>query len=699
MSIEPNAQPRKVKRSKPAPKPAEPTPAAQPYARSLFAQLARSFIIPTGTRSEDLRLIFDLEANGLLDVVTRVHCIVIGEPDNDHVHEYGPKQIAEALAHLAHADTLIGHNIQSYDLPVLRKLHGWAPRPACQIADTLVAGRLILPHLAKIDSEVAARAKDRAFGQVYGKYSLEAWGVRLGLAKIGAELENFAEWSPELQARCVGDVAVCKRLWQFLQLDGYPRAALELEHNVSAICDRITADGDAAAAEQLRKDWEARRTVLEAQLRSQFQIKNLNSRPQIGALLEARGWQPKKRTEKTKRPVIDDELLESISEIYPEFAGLSEYHVLGRRLGSLANGKEAWIKHVRADGRIHGGLMHIGTPHSRAKHFRPNMAGVPNPKKGSAFGTECRALFRPSGDWVIVACDQATLQDRGFAHYLAAYDDGAYAQTLVDGKLDQHWHTATALGLVLEARDKSNKVHTVIREGAKVFRYAFLFGAGDERSGQNIADIVHAAAAVAPESTLCEKILAGHKHPSEAILRQIGRRAREKFIAATPGLRALRQKLSAEHRRNGWIEGLDGRRVPTEADYKALNRIVTASEAVICKRWLVDAHTELCARFRYGPDGDAYLALWIHDELVVCCRPEFAQQIGELLVRHALKAGEPYGFRVPLGAEFKIGRDWAGTALDVDPAADVIAAVTADVATVCPPQIPSVEEVVYVDDF
>jgi len=140
-------------------------------------------------------------------------------------------------------------------------------------------------------------------------------------------------------------------------------------------------------------------------------------------LLEARGWQPKKRTEKTKRPVIDDELLESISEIYPEFAGLSEYHLLGRRLGSLANGKEAWIKHVHADGRIHSGLMHIGTPHSRAKHFRPNMAGVPNPKKGSAFGTECRALFRPSGDWVIVACDQATLQDRGFAHYLAAYDD------------------------------------------------------------------------------------------------------------------------------------------------------------------------------------------------------------------------------------------------------------------------------------
>src|SRR5262249_23523644 len=157
----------KVKRSKPAPKPAEPTPAAQPYARTLFAQLARPFIIPASARSEGLHLIFDLESNGLLDVVTRVHCIVIGEPDNNHVHEYGPEQIAEALAHLARADPLIGHNIQSYDLPVLRKLLGWAPRPACQIVDTLIAGRLILPHLANIDSEVASRAKDKAFGQVH----------------------------------------------------------------------------------------------------------------------------------------------------------------------------------------------------------------------------------------------------------------------------------------------------------------------------------------------------------------------------------------------------------------------------------------------------------------------------------------------------------------------------------------------------
>jgi DNA polymerase I-like protein with 3'-5' exonuclease and polymerase domains len=676
-----------------------PAPEAQPYARALFAQLARPSIMPTSDRSEGLRLIFDLESDGLLDAVTRVHCIVVGDLDSDRVHEYGPGRITDALAHLAHADVLIGHNIQGYDLPVLRKLNGWAPRSKCRIVDTLIAARLILPHLAKIDAEVAARTKNAAFGQVHGKYSLEAWGLRLGMPKIGAEINEWSQWTPEIQARCVGDVAICKRLWQFSQPDGYRRAALDLEHRVAAICNQITADGapfDAAAAEQLREQWETHRAVLETRLRKQFpEVMNFNSRIQIAAVLEARGWQPERRTEKTGQPTINDELLESLPAIYPEFEGLAEHYILGRRLGQLANGAQAWIGNVHPDGRIHGGLIHIGTPHSRAKHLQPNMAQVPNHKKGAPFAAECRALFRHPGDWVFVTCDQSNLQDRGFAHYLAAHDGGAYARTFADG-IDQHWRTAIALGLIPEGavRDKDSKVHTAIREGAKTFRYAFLFGAGSLRAGQIIAHIVRAVTAIAPENALCAQFWAGNKHPSEAVLRQTGRRVLDRFIAATPGLRALRASLSAEHRRRGWVEGLDGRRIPTEADYKALNRIVTASEAIICKRWLIDVHAKLYSQFRYGPDGDAYLALWVHDELVICCRPAIAEQVGEILIRHARKAGEHYGFRVPLDAEFKIGRDWAGTPLETTPSLPLSApAATPELITA------DADDKAYADDF
>src|SRR5262249_6237850 len=162
-----------------------------------------------------------------------------------------------------------------------------------------------------------------------------------------------------------------------------------------------------------------------------------------------------KRTEKTKRPKIDDEVLETIPALYPEFVGLAEYQTLGRRLAQLSTGDEAWLKHVGADGCIQGSIVHIGTPHSRAKHMKPNLAQVPNPKKGKPFGTECRALFRSSSDWVFVAADQASLQDRGLAHYLSPHDGVAYAKAFIEGA-DTHWRSATALGVVAEGtvRDK-----------------------------------------------------------------------------------------------------------------------------------------------------------------------------------------------------------------------------------------------------
>jgi DNA polymerase I-like protein with 3'-5' exonuclease and polymerase domains len=143
-------------------------------------------------------------------------------------------------------------------------------------------------------------------------------------------------------------------------------------------------------------------------LSRQFPDTNLNSRKQLGELLEDRGWIPEERTEKTRQPKITDEVLETIPATFPEFAGIAEYDIIRRRLAQLSAGKEAWCKHVgTTDGRIHSALIHIGTPHSRAKHQAPNIAQVPNPKRGKPFATECRSLFRTNNDWVFVCCDQA----------------------------------------------------------------------------------------------------------------------------------------------------------------------------------------------------------------------------------------------------------------------------------------------------
>ena len=122
----------------------------------------------------------------------------------------------------------------------------------------------------------------------------------------------------------------------------------------------------------------------------------------------------------------------------------------------------------------------------------------------------------------------------------------------------------------------------------------------------------------------------------------------------------LRNKLEAQVARQQWLLGLDGRRIPCRAQYTALNYVLASIEALVCKRWLVCVYDELCARFRYGWDGDVVIVLWVHDELVGCCRPEIAEQVGEIMVRHGKEAGEYFRLKVPLDAEFKVGRSWAG---------------------------------------
>jgi DNA polymerase I-like protein with 3'-5' exonuclease and polymerase domains len=629
---------------------------------SKFTHLASKYIVQAGAKSVGLRLVFDIEANGLLDTVSAIHCVVIADLDSDQINEYGPDQISAALDHLKRADYLVGHNITGYDLPLLQKLHQFAPRPGCTIVDTLVASRLILPNIEDLDDKAVAMG-GAEMGKLRGRHSIEAWGIRLGVPKVGADIDDWSKWTPEMQARCVGDISIGKALWQFLQPDGYSPAASKLEHRAAAICNQITTDGvlfDVAAANKLQQAWEARCAELAATLQEQFPDLKPTSRQQIGALLESKGWISDKRTP-TGKPSITNEILETIPDQFPDLGGLGEYLLLRQRLGSLAYGKEAWTKHVGADGHIHAPLLHIGQPHYRASIFKPNLHSVPNSKKGSAYGDECRSLFCAPDGWSIVASDQANLQDRALAHYLHAFDGGRLSKAFIDGG-DQHWPNAIALGLIAggTARDKESKLHTTLREGAKRFRYAFLFGSGTEQLGTIIYDISRSAQRVDPAGDLLQRFFGNNSRPTGSALKRAGSLARKRFLDGTPGLETLQSQLHKYVEQRGWIHSLDGRRLPLRSQHTALNYLLVCAEAIICKHWLVQVHDELCSRFRYGWDGDVVICLWVHDELVACCRSEIADQVGEIMVRHAKAAGEFYDLKVPLDAEYKVGKNWAG---------------------------------------
>jgi DNA polymerase I len=633
---------------------------------SVFKRIAGKFIMsPTAAERIGPRVAFDIEADSLSPTV--VHCLVIRDLDTDQVNQYGPEQISAGLEQLSRATYIVGHNACNYDLPVLERLHNWKPASDVAIVDTMIAGRLILPAIADIDDKVAGITKVK-LGKLRGRYSLEAFGARLGLAKVGTDITDWSKWTPEMQERCVVDTAITAATWRFLQPDGYPSEALALEHRVAQICIEINRAGvpfDRNAAEQLRQEWTARQAEIGARLQQQFPGLNPRSTKQLGALLEAKGWVPEERTEKTGRPRITDEVLETIPLMFPELDGVAEYLVLGRRIAALSTGDEAWCSHIAADGRIHGGLIHLGTPHSRATHLEPNIAQVPNPKRGKPYASECRSLFRTNNEWVFVCCDQAGLQDRAFAHYLSDFDNGAWAKKFLAG-FDTHWKTLKDLSLVASdaERDKQSKLDTVIREGAKSFRYGFLFGCGQERAGRLINSITRAALGVDPSSDLQTKVFGDSARISKAMLVKVGGDAKNKFLRGTPGLRQLKTKLESYANRFGYLPALDGRRVPVRAQYTALNYIVTSSEAVLTKRWLVLVYDELKEKFHYGWDGDVVITLWVHDEICCCCKPEIADEVGKIMARNATEPGEFYRFKVPLEADYKIGKSWAGDVAD-----------------------------------
>ena len=71
-----------------------------------------------------MRLLFDIEANGLLQDATKVWCLVIHDLDTGKVSAYDPFTLDAGLQHLGEADVLVGHNIIDYDLRLFEELHG-----------------------------------------------------------------------------------------------------------------------------------------------------------------------------------------------------------------------------------------------------------------------------------------------------------------------------------------------------------------------------------------------------------------------------------------------------------------------------------------------------------------------------------------------------------------------------------------------
>lgn len=192
--------------------------------------------------------IFDIETDGLLDTVTKLHCLVILDPDSGGLFScHTPAEVAVGLELLEKAKTVIGHNILSFDIPALRKLFPAVYNPGKDqvVLDTLVCTRLIYPDIKNTDFAMSRTPHATALPfRLFGSHSLEAWGFRLGVYKdTFGKTTDWQEWSQEMQDYCEQDVRVTERLWRMIVAKDYSEKAIRLEHEFRSIIDRQEAFG------------------------------------------------------------------------------------------------------------------------------------------------------------------------------------------------------------------------------------------------------------------------------------------------------------------------------------------------------------------------------------------------------------------------------------------------------------------------
>ncbi|WP_159953217.1 DNA polymerase [Rhizobium sp. 18065] len=189
------------------------------------------------------RLIFDIETNGFLDKLDRIHCIAIGDIRSSKIDLYGPERIDEAIARLEAAEYVAGHNIIEYDIPAIKKIYP-SFKLSGRITDTLIVGKIIWPHLKALDFDRVR--EDHTFPKnMIGRHGLEAWGHRFKLHKgdyskkmkeLG--LDPWEAYNDEMGSYCVQDVAVNMRLWREQFKRSPSPKAVRTEHAIFEIIRR-----------------------------------------------------------------------------------------------------------------------------------------------------------------------------------------------------------------------------------------------------------------------------------------------------------------------------------------------------------------------------------------------------------------------------------------------------------------------------
>ena len=344
---------------------------------------------------------------------------------------------------------------------------------------------------------------------------------------------------------------------------------------------------------------------------------NINSTKQLGELLFDKLALPPIKKTKTGYSTNAD-VLEKLKDKHPIIPAIMDYRMLTKLKSTYADGL---IKVIGDDGRVHTTFQNLVTSTGRLSSTEPNLQNIP---VRTDLGAEIRKMFIPQPGCVLVDADYSQIELRVLAHIA----DDTVMQDAFKSGMDIHTVTASQVFSV-----EPEQVTPLQRRHAKAVNFGIVYGIS--------------------EFSLADDIGVNRYEAKNYI---------DSYLAHYGGVRDYMKRVVSEARESGYTQTMYGRRraipelkssnfnIRSGAERIALNTPIQGTAADLIKLAMIHVDRVLSQNY-----PDARLLLQVHDELIVECPAEVAEEVSSLISKEMEQVAT---LSVPLIAEAKWGNSW-----------------------------------------
>ena len=424
----------------------------------------------------------------------------------------------------------------------------------------------------------------------------------------------------------VPDAVYIARMWREiekkLEESGQKELFYNIEMPVSAVlCDmelegfKIDREGIAAYGVELDEEARALESRIYMAAGEEF---NINSPKQLGEVLFEKMMLPAGKKTKTGYST-NAEILEKLRKYHPIIDDILDYRQVTKLKSTYVDGL---LKSADCEGKCHTTFKQTGTATGRLSSVNPNLQNIPI-RTGA--GRRFREYFIPKdSDHVLIDADYSQIELRVLAHISG---DENMKEAFLSG---EDIHTATSCRVFGVSPEN---VTVEMRKRAKAVNFGILYGMG--------------------EFSLAEDL---------KISMQMAKDYIKSYLASYPGIDSYLHRVVLEARADGYTTTMLGRRryipelsasnknLQNFGERVAKNSPIQGSSADIIKLAMINVAKKL-----EESGTGAKLLLQVHDELLVECPRQHADEVLKLLRSEMEKAAE---LNVPLKVEANIGENW-----------------------------------------